>query len=110
MTGYYKEPEKTAEAFTADGFLKTGDEGLIDEESFLKITGRIKDLFKTAKGKYVAPSPIEMKFSANPVVEQVCIVGSGLPQPMALLVLSETGKKRATEELRTDLKNMLREH
>jgi long-chain acyl-CoA synthetase len=107
MTGYYKEPEKTAEAFTSEGFLKTGDEGFIDEEGFLKITGRIKDLFKTAKGKYVAPSPIEMKFSANPAVEQVCIVGSGLPQPMALLVLSETGRKRDTEELRTDLKSML---
>ncbi|HKH61243.1 MAG TPA: AMP-binding protein, partial [Flavitalea sp.] len=107
MTGYYKEPGKTAEAFTADGFLKTGDEGFIDEEGFLKITGRIKDLFKTAKGKYVAPSPIEMKFSANSVVEQVCIVGSGLPQPLALLVLSETGKRRGAEELRTGLKNML---
>lgn len=107
MTGYYKEPEKTAEAFTADGFLKTGDEGLIDPEGFLKITGRIKDLFKTAKGKYVAPSPIEMKFSADSVVEQVCVVGSGLPQPLALVVLSETGKRKRAEELRTDLKNML---
>ena len=62
MQGYYNEPEKTMEAFTEDGFLKTGDEGFIDEEGFLKITGRIKDLFKTAKGKYVAPSPIEMMF------------------------------------------------
>jgi long-chain acyl-CoA synthetase len=107
MTGYYKDPEKTVEAFTSDGFLKTGDEGLIDEAGFLTITGRIKDLFKTAKGKYVAPSPIEMKFSANSSVEQVCVVGSGLPQPMALLNLSEAGNKRSTEELRTDFKNML---
>jgi long-subunit acyl-CoA synthetase (AMP-forming) len=95
------------EAFTGDGFLKTGDEGFIDEEGFLKITGRIKDLFKTAKGKYVAPSPIEMKFSTNAMVDQVCVIGSGLPQPMALLTLSETGRKRSTEELRTELKNML---
>jgi len=107
MKGYYKEPEKTLEAFTADGFLKTGDEGFIDEEGFLKITGRIKDLFKTAKGKYVAPSPIEMKFSTSAVVEQVCVIGSGLPQPMALLNLSETGKKRGTEELDADLKKTL---
>src|SRR4029078_10161163 len=69
MRGYYKEPEKTIEVFTDDGFLKTGDEGFIDEEGFLKITGRIKDIFKTAKGKYVAPSPIEIKLSANALVE-----------------------------------------
>jgi long-chain acyl-CoA synthetase len=109
MKGYYNEPEKTMEAFTRDGFLKTGDEGFIDEEGFLKITGRIKDLFKTAKGKYVAPSPIEMRFSTKAIVDQVCVVGSGLPQPMALLTLSETGRKRSTEELTVELKNMLKE-
>jgi len=107
MKGYYKDPEKTTEAFTEDGFLKTGDEGYIDDEGFLKITGRIKDLFKTAKGKYVAPSPIEMKFSSNPVLEQVCVVGSGLPQPIALVTLSQIGKKKTPEELVQELKNML---
>ena len=50
-------------------------------------------MFKTAKGKYVAPSPIEMKVSASAMVDQVCVVGSGLPQPMALITLSEAGKK-----------------
>ena len=109
MKGYYNEPEKTKEAFTGDGYLKTGDEGFIDEEGFLKITGRIKDLFKTAKGKYVAPSPIEMKFSTNAVVDQVCVIGSGLAQPMALITLSETGRKRGTEELHAELKNSLRD-
>jgi len=58
MDGYYKEPEMTEESFT-DGYLKTGDKGEIDSEGFLKITGRVKDLFKTSKGKYVAPAPIE---------------------------------------------------
>ena len=109
MKGYYNEPEKTVEAFTADGFLKTGDEGSIDEEGFLKITGRIKDLFKTAKGKYVAPSPIEMKFSTNAMVDQVCIIGSGLPQPMALVTLSDAGGKASIEEVHTELKNMLKD-
>jgi long-chain acyl-CoA synthetase len=109
MKGYYKDRDKTLEAFTEDGFLKTGDEGFIDEEGFLKITGRIKDLFKTAKGKYIAPSAIEMKFSTNPVVDQVCVVGSGLPQPMALLTLSEAGRKRSIEELQAELKTMLKE-
>jgi long-chain acyl-CoA synthetase len=107
MLGYYKEPEKSMEVFTDDGFLKTGDEGFIDEEGFLKITGRIKDLFKTAKGKYVAPSPIEMKISANDIVEQVCVVGSGLAQPMAIVTLSETGRRKSAEEISALLKGTL---
>ena len=75
-----------------DGWLYTGDEGSIDEDGFLKITGRVKDLFKSSKGKYVAPSPIEMKLSANKNIENVCVVGDGLPQPIALVVLSNTAK------------------
>jgi long-chain acyl-CoA synthetase len=107
MAGYYKDDSLTKEAFTGDGFLKTGDEGYIDGEGFLKITGRVKDLFKTAKGKYVAPSPIEMKFSSNCDLEQVCVVGSGLPQPIALITLSEKGKRRKVEEADAGLKDML---
>ncbi len=99
MAGYYKEPALTNEAFTADGYLKTGDEGSIDAEGFLKITGRVKDIFKTAKGKYVAPSPIEMMFTGNTDLEQVCIVGSGLPQPIALITLSAFGKKSDAEKM-----------
>jgi long-chain acyl-CoA synthetase len=109
MLGYYKEPEKSIEVFTEDGFLKTGDEGFIDKEGFLKITGRIKDLFKTAKGKYVAPSPIEMKLSANALVENVCVVGSGLAQPIAIMTLSELGRKKSEEELILSLKNTLQD-
>lgn len=99
MAGYYKEPGMTKEAFTTDGFLKTGDEGSIDEEGFLQITGRVKDMFKTAKGKYVSPSPIEMMFSGNQDLEQVCVVGSGLPQPMALITLSAGGKNRNVADI-----------
>ncbi len=108
MSGYYKEPAKTEEVFTTDGFLKTGDEGFIDEKGFLKITGRVKDLFKTAKGKYVAPSPIEMKLLSNTDLEQVCVVGSGLPQPLAIITLSAKGKKRTMEELEPNLKNTIK--
>lgn len=108
MTGYYKEPLMTKESFTADGFLKTGDEGYIDSEGFLKITGRVKDLFKTAKGKYVAPSPIEMKISGSSDVEQVCVVGTGLAQPIALVTLSESGKKKSEEELKISLEECLK--
>jgi len=98
MDGYYKEPQMTAETLV-DGWLRTGDEGYIDHQGFLKITGRVKDLFKTSKGKYVAPSPIEMNISENANLEQVCVVGDGIPQPIALLVISESGNKKSKAEL-----------
>lgn len=107
MLGYYKEPQMSKDSFTDDGFLKTGDEGYIDGEGFLKITGRVKDIFKTAKGKYVAPSPIEMKISGNSDVEQVCVVGSGLPQPIALITLSESGKKKTKDEIKASFESSL---
>ena len=107
MLCYYKEPEMTKENFTVDGFLKTGDEGYIDETGFLKITGRVKDLFKTMKGKYVAPSPIEMRMADYSEIEQVIIVGSGLPQPIALATLSESGRRKTQDELRSGLKALL---
>ncbi len=98
MSGYYKDEEETNKTII-DGWLYTGDEGSIDKDGFLKITGRVKDLFKTSKGKYVAPSPIEMKLSANKNLEQICVVGDGIPQPIALAVLSLRGKAKS----RTDL-------
>ncbi len=92
MLGYYKEPEKTKGAITKDKFLRTGDMGEIDEEGYLKITGRIKELFKTDKGKYVAPAPIELELSKNQHIAQICVVGSNLKQPMALVVLEENNE------------------
>jgi long-subunit acyl-CoA synthetase (AMP-forming) len=74
---------------TADGYLKTGDRGEMDEKGRLKITGRVKELFKTSKGKYVAPTPIENKLLSNDRLEQACVTGSGQPQPHAIVVLSE---------------------
>ena len=98
MDGYYKDEQETNKTII-DGWLHTGDEGSIDKDGFLKITGRVKDLFKTSKGKYVAPSPIEMKLSANKNLEQICVVGDGLPQPIVLVVLSEKGKQKRKEDL-----------
>lgn len=109
MLGYFKAPDLTAEMFTPDGFLKTGDQGMVDQEGFLTITGRIKDLFKTDKGKYVAPAPIEMQLLRNTDIEQVCVVGMGIPQPMALVVLSAAGKARSKSEIADSLKVILEE-
>ena len=88
--GYYNEPALTAALFQ-NGFLRTGDVGHLDADGYLTITGRGTDYFKTAKGEYVAPAPIEAGFAANPFVEQVCVLGTNLPQPIALVVLSVMG-------------------
>lgn len=109
MKGYYKEPSLAAEAFDEEGYLKTGDKGEIDSEGFLTIVGRIKDQFKTDKGKYVAPAPIEMKLLANTDIEQVCVVGMGIPQPLALTVLSAAGKAKSKEAIIESLSASLRE-
>lgn len=109
MVGYYKEPEMTADSFTPDGFLKTGDQGRIDEDGFLWITGRVKDIFKTDKGKYVAPAPIELSMSKNTDIEQVCLVGMNLTQPIALVVLNEDARKKPKEEVASRLEQTLKE-
>jgi long-chain acyl-CoA synthetase len=106
MLGYYKEPALSAECFE-DGFLRTGDEGSIDSEGYLTITGRIKDQFKTSKGKYIMPAPIESRLLENPLLAQVCIVGSGMPSAMVVCTLSETGKKQNTDALSGELKTLL---
>ena len=95
MQGYFKESDLTKKTIR-NGYLHTGDKGRIDEDGYLTITGRIKDIFKTAKGKYVAPNPIEMKLSKSAFIEQVCVVGENLTQPIAIVILSE-GKKIASE-------------
>ncbi len=109
MVEYYKEPEKTQEAITNDGFLRTGDKGEIDKDGFLKITGRVKDIFKTDKGKYVAPAPIEMALSKNTYIEQICLVGTNLVQPIGLLVVSEEGRNLSKNELTDSLSSTLKE-
>lgn len=98
MAGYYKEPEKTKETFTEDGYLRTGDKGRLDADGYLYITGRTKDIFKTMKGKYVAPAPIEGALARNTDIEQLCFVGSDLKQPIMLVCLSEIGRKKPRAE------------
>jgi long-subunit acyl-CoA synthetase (AMP-forming) len=80
--GYFKEPALTKELFTKDGWLKTGDQGKLSSDGFISIIGRVKDNFKTAKGHYVAPAPIENKLNTHEFIEQVCVVGLNLPNPL----------------------------
>lgn len=107
--GYYKEPELSKQLFDEEGYLRTGDQGEISSDGFLTITGRTKDQFKTDKGKYIAPAPIEMKLMLNTDIEQVCVVGMGVPQPMALVVPSASGKNKAKEELIKSISQTLAE-
>ncbi len=86
MLGYYKKPEATRDAFTDDGFFKTGDIGEIDADGFLKITDRKKELFKTSGGKYIAPSPIEQMIKSSRFVSQVVLIGNERKFPAALIV------------------------
>lgn len=91
MRGYYKEPTLTASVLQ-DGWLATGDVGTLDADGYLSITGRVKEMYKTAKGEYVAPSQIEFGFADNAYIDQICVAGQHLPQPLALIVLSEMGR------------------
>ncbi|MGQ0618422.1 MAG: AMP-binding protein [Panacagrimonas sp.] len=103
MKGYFKEPEKTREAFTEDGWLKTGDKGRLDADGYLYITGRVKDIFKTLKGKYVAPAPIEGAMAKNTDIDQLCLVGMNLTQPVLVLTLSAAARARPRTEVEAGL-------
>ncbi len=102
--GYYRAPEKTAETFLPDGWVRTGDRGYIDADGHVHITGRVKEIFKTAKGKYVAPAPIEGRFLDTPLVEQACLTGLGLAQTVMIAVLSGAGMSQDAEAVAARLR------
>ena len=106
MTGYYKDPELTAKVIQ-DGWLHSGDKGAKDEEGYVRITGRVKDVFKSSKGKFIVPNPMEEVLAENDFVEHVCVAGLGCPQPLALLNLSEVGKKESNEIVEESLRQSL---
>jgi long-chain acyl-CoA synthetase len=97
FVGYYKQPELTAESFTPDGFFMTGDKGELSSDGQLKLTGRAKELFKTAKGKYVAPAPIENMVNESPMVELSMVSGVGQPAAYALVVPAEGLRPRLSD-------------
>jgi long-chain acyl-CoA synthetase len=97
LVGYYKQPELDAQSFTDDGFFRTGDLGEIRPDGLLKITGRAKEQFKTAKGKYVAPAPIENRINAHPMVELSIVSGVGQVSAYAMVVLAETLRPRQND-------------
>ena len=111
MLGYFKEPEMTREVLEADGWLHTGDKGAVDAKGQLRITGRVKDLFKTNKGKYVAPAPIEDKLVMHNAVEACCVTGANLGQPLALVMLNiDAIRKAADASGKSELETSLATH
>ncbi len=93
--GYFKNEEATKETITEDGWLRTGDKGELDDLGRLKITGRTKEIFKTSKGKYVAPAPIENEYISHPKIELACVGGRGQVAAHAIVLLGEDAKKEA---------------
>jgi long-subunit acyl-CoA synthetase (AMP-forming) len=114
FSGYYKQPELTAASFTEDGFFRTGDLGERRADGMLRLTGRAKELFKTAKGKYVAPAPIENRINAHPMVELSLVSGVGQPAAYALVVLAEEirkdlGEQSVRDAVELELEQLLRQ-
>ena len=108
FTEYYKQPELTAEVFNDDGFFHTGDRGEWNEQlGAFRITGRVKEQFKSAKGKYVSPVPIEGKLAGNPLIDQVCVMGSGLRAPVAVVVPAPAAKDMQRESIENSLSTTL---
>lgn len=99
MLGYYRAPDLTREMIDDDGWLHTGDRGEISADGQLRITGRVKELFKTSKGKYVAPAPIENRLLANHMIEQACVSGATMPQPYAVVVLTKAAREESASDV-----------
>jgi long-subunit acyl-CoA synthetase (AMP-forming) len=108
MRGYFEDDSLT-NAVIENNWLHTGDMGKIDDEGYLYITGRISETFKSAKGKFISPATLEFPFAVNDLIEQVCVVGIGLPQPLALINLSEFAQTLPKEDINMRLENTLNE-
>jgi len=108
MIGYYKNEELTEQTLRG-GWLHTGDKGFLDEDNYLHITGRVADSFKTSKGEYIEPLTLEQYFVNINEIEEVCVVGLGIAQPICLIQLSEIGKKCSNEEISNLLLDRLNE-
>ena len=98
MIGYYKNEELSNETLRG-GWLHTGDKGFLDDDGYLHITGRVADSFKTSKGEYIEPLTLEQFFVNMNEIEEVCVVGLGIAQPLCLVQLSDIGKNTSKEKL-----------
>jgi long-chain acyl-CoA synthetase len=113
LAGYYRNPSLTEACFTPDGYFRTGDRGEIDSEGRLRIVGRLKEEFKTSKGKYVIPAQIEKELERSGLFASVCVLGAGRTGPFAMAVLapekqalSESNRNAVEEDLKAELRRV----
>lgn len=121
MSGYYNKPEETAASFTSDGWFKTGDAGYIDSTGAIVITERLKDLFKTSNGKYIAPQALETRLGEDKYIEQVAVIGNNRKYVTAIIIpafeaIKEYARKkhiqyRSLDELvrNSDIRSLIQE-
>ena len=110
MSGYYKEKKATKNAFTSEGWLRTGDMVEIDSNNRVKILGRLSENFKNQTGEFVSPSSIEKRFANNELIEQLCLIGRGLPTNVLVVTLYDwTRMKKSKEEINLALQDSLRQ-
>lgn len=107
MLGYFGNPQKTEAVFDEQGFLRTGDRGEIDHEGYLRLSGRVTDPFNTAEGREIVPQPIEHGLLIHPLVEYACVAGEGLPQPLALVSLTDAARLLPRHEVERELDALL---
>lgn len=106
MKGYYKNPQLTCETIR-NGYLHTGDIGQLSSDGFLRLSGRLKDVFKTSKGEYIMPIETERHFLSLPEIDQACVLGQQYPQPFLIVVLSEYGKELKKQKVTGSLASAL---
>ncbi len=106
MKGYYNKPEETSAVFTADGWFRTGDAGYINEDGSLVITERIKDLYKTSNGKYIAPQALESVLSEDQYIEQVAVIGDQRKYVTAIIIPAFEALKEFAEKKKIQYKNV----
>lgn len=108
LVGYYKRPDLDKEVFTDDGYFRTGDRGERRADGLLKITGRVKEIFKTSKGEYVSPAPIENKINAHHLIEACMVSGAGQAQAYGMVVLAEAVRPQQNDpQFRKDVEQQL---
>lgn len=107
MLGYYRNPGKTAAVLDGEGFLWTGDRGEIDNEGFLRLSGRISDVFSTSEGRQIVPQPLEHGLLTHPLIEHACVAGEGVPQPLALISLTDAARLLPRHEVERELETLL---
>ena len=109
MSGYYKDDKSTEKSFTPEGWLRTGDLVELDAQGRVKITSRISEIFKNQSGEFIAPTPIEKRFATNDMIDQLCLVGRGLPSNLLFVTLNGNYQKTKKLEIKKSLKDSLHE-